>query len=75
MYFGINGYIWWDFGIYVLYILRYLVLVLDGWFKLLEKGVFWIIRFDFVLIIFDVKYKNEVNFDIKIRFKVMDGLF
>lgn len=52
-----------------------MVLVLDGWFKLLEKGVFWIMRFDFVLIIFDVKYKNEVNFDIKIRFKVIDGLF
>lgn len=32
-------------------------------------------KFDFVLIIFDVKYKNEVNFDIKIRFKVIDGLF
>lgn len=62
-----------DFGIYVLYIPRYPVSVSDGWFKLLEKRVSWIIRFDPVPIIPDVKYKNEVNFDIKIRFKAIDG--
>lgn len=39
----------------------------------MEKRVSWIIRFDPVPIIPDVKYKNEVNFDIKIRFKAMDG--
>lgn len=73
LYPGINGHIRRDFGIYVLYIPRYPVSVSDGWFKLLEKGVSWIIRFDPVPIIPDVKYKNEVNFDIKIRFKAMDG--
>lgn len=70
---GINGHIRRDFGIYVLYIPRYPVSVSDGWFKLLEKRVSWIIRFDPVPIIPDVKYKNEVNFDIKIRFKAIDG--
>lgn len=39
----------------------------------MEKRVFCIIRFDPVPIIPDVKYKNEVNFDIKIRFKAIDG--
>lgn len=38
----------------------------------MEKGVSWIIKFDPVPIIPDVKYKKEVNFDMK-RFKAIDG--
>lgn len=64
-YSGINGHKRRDFGIYVVYIPRCPVSVSNGWFKLLEKGVSWIIRFDAVPIILDIKYKNEVNFDAK----------
>lgn len=38
-----------------------------------KKGVSWIIRFDAVPIILDIKYKNEVILMQKIRFKAIDG--
>lgn len=70
---GINGHIRRDFGIYVLYIPRYPVSVSDGWFKLLEKGYPELYVWSRSNYSWCKIYKNEVNFDIKIRFKAIDG--